>query len=92
MTTEPVLSYYDPKAELEIQCDARQTGLGAALLQRGRPIAYTRRALRNLVPRVSHLTTLLGRARRDPDLVWSRATLTIENISEGSSAIRQFVR
>ena len=91
MTTEPVLSYYDPKAELEIQCDARQTGLGAALLQRGRPIAYTRRALRNLVPRVSHLTTLLGRARRDPDLVWSRATLTIENIREGSSVVRQLL-
>ena len=45
MTTAPVLSYYDPKAELEIQCDASQTGLGAALLQRGRPIAYTSKSL-----------------------------------------------
>ncbi len=45
----------------------------------------------NLVPRVSHLTVPLGRARRDPGLVWSRATSTIENIREGSSAIRQFV-
>ena len=45
VTTAPVLSYYDPKAELEIQCDARKKGLGAALLQRGKPIAYTRRAL-----------------------------------------------
>ena len=33
----------------------------------------------------------LRRARRDPGLVWSRATLTIENIREGSSVIRQFV-
>lgn len=32
VTTAPVLSYYDPKVELEIQCDASQTGLGAALL------------------------------------------------------------
>ena len=32
----------------------------------------------------------LGRARRDPGLVWSRATMTIENIREGSSVIRQF--
>lgn len=45
MTTPPVISYYNPKAELEIQCDASQTGLGAALLQRGRPIAYTSRVL-----------------------------------------------
>ena len=45
VTTAPVLSYYDPKAELEIQCDASQTDLGAALLQRGRPIAYMSRTL-----------------------------------------------
>ena len=38
---------------------------------------------------VSH--RLPGRARRDPGLGWSWATLTIENIREGSSAIRQFV-
>ena len=46
VTTAPVLSlYYDPKAELEIQCDASQKGLGAALLQKGKPIAYASRAL-----------------------------------------------
>ena len=45
VTTAPVLSYYDPKTELEIQCDARQKGLGSALLQRGRPIAYKNRVL-----------------------------------------------
>ena len=45
VTTAPVLSYYNPKAELEIQCDASQKGLGAALLQRGKPIAYASRAL-----------------------------------------------
>ena len=33
----------------------------------------------------------LGQARRDPGWVWSCATLTIENIREGSSVIRQFV-
>ena len=33
----------------------------------------------------------LGQARRDPGLVWSHATVTIENIREGSSVIRQFV-
>ena len=32
----------------------------------------------------------LGRARRDPGWVWSRATLTVENIGEGSSVFRQF--
>ena len=33
----------------------------------------------------------LERARRDPGLVWSRATLTIDSIREGSPVIRQFV-
>ena len=45
VTTAPGLSYYDLKAELEIQCDTSKKYLGAALLQRGKPIAYTSRAL-----------------------------------------------
>ncbi len=44
-TESPVLSYYDPEQELQVQCDASQHGLGAALLQEGKPIAYTSRAL-----------------------------------------------
>lgn len=45
LTHAPVLAYYDPTKELRIQCDASGSGLGAALLQEGRPIAYTSRAL-----------------------------------------------
>ena len=41
----PVLSYYQPDRPLSIQCDASQKGLGAALLQDGRPIAYASRSL-----------------------------------------------
>ena len=36
VTTAPVLGYYDPTSELEIQCDASQTGLGATIMQEGR--------------------------------------------------------
>ena len=43
-------------------------------------------------PRSQGLSSFrLGRARRDPGLVWSRATVTIENIREGSYVIREFV-
>ena len=45
LTKEPVLRYYDPKEELEFQCDANDIGLGAVLLQTRQPIAYTSRAL-----------------------------------------------
>ncbi|KAK3737844.1 hypothetical protein QZH41_004781 [Actinostola sp. cb2023] len=45
VTEAPVLRYYDPKKDLEIQCDASQSGLGATLMQEGKPIAYASRAL-----------------------------------------------
>ena len=46
-----------------------------------------------LQPRSQGLSSYrpLRRARRDPGTRWSRAALTIENIREGSSVIRQFV-
>lgn len=41
----PVLKYYNPDEELTIQCDASEGGLGAALMQGGKPVAFTSRAL-----------------------------------------------
>nr|XP_058940983.1 uncharacterized protein K02A2.6-like [Pocillopora verrucosa] len=45
LTVAPVLAYFDPSKELSIQCNASAQGLGAALLQEGRPLAYASRAL-----------------------------------------------
>ena len=45
VTCTPVLWYYNVKEPVTIQCDASQTGLGAALLQNGQPVAYASRAL-----------------------------------------------
>ena len=41
----PVLKYYSQQEELTLQCDASETGLGAALTQRGKPVAFGSRAL-----------------------------------------------
>lgn len=41
----PVLKYYNPTEQLVLQCDASESGLGAALVQGGQPIAYASRAL-----------------------------------------------
>lgn len=41
----PVLKYFDHTQQITLQCDASQGGLGAALLQEGRPVAYASRAL-----------------------------------------------
>ena len=45
LTQEPALAYFNPTKELSIQCDASGQGLGAALLQEGRSVAYASRAL-----------------------------------------------
>ena len=45
VSQSPLLAYYKPNEELTIQCDASGKGLGAALLQNGRPIAYYSRTL-----------------------------------------------
>jgi len=41
----PILAYYNTQEELEIQCDASDKGIGAVLMQTGKPIAYMSRAL-----------------------------------------------
>ena len=55
VTEASILSYYDPKEELVVQCDASQKGLGAALLQKGKPIAYASRALTDTETRYTQI-------------------------------------
>ena len=51
LTEAPVLAYFDQNKPLTIQCDASKNGLGAALLQDNRPIAYASRALTDVETR-----------------------------------------
>ena len=45
LTKTPVLTYYNPKQPINIQCDSSQFGLGAVLLQNGKPLDYRSRTL-----------------------------------------------
>ena len=45
VTQAPILAYYSPDKELVIQCDGSSLGIGAGLMQEGRPLAYASRAL-----------------------------------------------
>ena len=45
VSSPPLLKYYEPDKSLILQCDASEKGLGASLLQDGKPIAYASRAL-----------------------------------------------
>ena len=40
LSTAPVLAFFDVQKKVTVSCDASQSGLGAVLLQEGRPIAY----------------------------------------------------
>lgn len=55
VTSHPVLRYYDNTKELTLQCDASETGLGAALMQEGQPIAYASRALTDVETRYAQI-------------------------------------
>ena len=45
VTAPPLLKYYEREKDPVIQCDASEGGLGAALLQDDRLLAYADRAL-----------------------------------------------
>ena len=45
LSTAPVLSYFEPTVTSTIQANVSQHGLGACLLQKGKPIAYASRSL-----------------------------------------------
>ena len=45
ITKAPVLAYYDAAKDIMLQTDASKNGLGATLLQNGRPIAYASKSL-----------------------------------------------
>ncbi|XP_033730983.1 uncharacterized protein K02A2.6-like [Pecten maximus] len=45
LTTTPCLAYFDPDKEVVLQVDSSKDGIGAVLLQEGRPVEYASRAL-----------------------------------------------
>ncbi|XP_021340552.1 uncharacterized protein K02A2.6-like [Mizuhopecten yessoensis] len=45
LTAKPVLNFFDQTKPVTIQADASQNGLGACLMQEGKPIAYASRSL-----------------------------------------------
>ena len=45
LTSAPVLQYFSPSRKLMIQCDTSQSGSGMTILQDGKIVAYTSRAM-----------------------------------------------
>ena len=55
ISSEAVLSYYDPTKEATLEVDASKVALGAVLLQNGRPIAYASKALTDTETRYANI-------------------------------------
>ena len=45
LSEAPLLKFFNPKEEVELQCDASERGLGACLMQQGQPVAYASRSM-----------------------------------------------
>ena len=55
LSSTPVLTFYDVKKPVIISCDASQSGLGALLLQDGKPVAHASRALSSAETRYAQI-------------------------------------
>lgn len=61
ISTAPVLGIFDENKEITVQADASKNGLGACLMQEGRPIAYASRSLTDAEKRYAQIEKeLLG--------------------------------
>ena len=81
-TTMPVLAYYDVNKETTIQCDASSTGLGATLLQEGKPLCFASIALttseRNYAQIEKELLAIVFGCERFDQYIYTKHT-TVES-------------
>ena len=45
ISSQPILSFFDPKKEIILEVDASKSGLGATIKQEGKPVAFASKAL-----------------------------------------------
>ena len=75
----PILQYYDVTKPVTIQCDASGKGLGAVLLQDGKPVCYASRALSDTETRYAPIETemlaVVFACRKFHQYIYSRSVL-----------------
>ena len=79
----PTLTYYDSTQPVTIQCDASQAGLGARLLQHGRPIAYASRSMTkaetNYAQIEKEMLSIVFAVRKFHQYIYGKASVVVEN-------------
>ena len=78
----PVLAFFDPEKEVTVQCDASQSGLGAVLIQEGKPVHYISRAMtsaeKNYAQVEKELLAIVFACERFDQYVYGRS-ITVES-------------
>ena len=55
LSKQPVLTYFDVTKPVTITCDASQSGLGAAIMQENKPVAFASRVLTDTETRYTQI-------------------------------------
>ena len=91
VTRTLVLRSYNLNDEVTLQCDASQSGLGAALLQKGQPVAYASRALTPVETRYAQiekeLLAIVFACERFDTYIYSRDVVAVETDHKPVEAI-----
>ena len=82
VTSYPVLKYYDMNAEVTLQCDASEKGLGATLLESGQQVVFASRTLSKVEQRYAQiekecLAIVCGRSKFS-QYITRREKITVE--------------
>ena len=79
----PVLAYYDVTKPVVIQCDASKSGLDAALLQEGRPVAFSSRVMsqteQNYAQIEKELLAIVFACEKFDQYIFGRSDVVVES-------------
>ncbi|XP_075724095.1 uncharacterized protein LOC142766130 [Rhipicephalus microplus] len=82
LVTAPVLAYFDPKKPVTLSVDASHMGVGAVLIQAGRPIAFSSRSLSDAQTRYAQIEmealAIVHGCEKLHDYIFGQSEVTVE--------------
>ena len=90
-TSEQSLAYYDVKKPIVLECDSSTQGLGASLVQDGKPVAYVSRSLTNCEQKYAPIEleclAIVFTCRKFDQYIYGHAEVTIHSDHKRLEAI-----
>ena len=83
LVSKPVLAFYNVNKSVIMQCDASQAGLGACLIQDGKPVAFATRSLssaeKNYAQIEKELLAIVSASEKFHQYVYGHGSITVES-------------